>query len=1015
MRLPLAANLTTRDGTLTKDAKIVNGFVESRGEEAGVFKRPGLINLGSVGTGLAQLLAVWAGQVQALVGDTLATVIGILDNEFVAHVAPDLDASLEGQAAYIGSDTFITIGVNVSIGESQVFSVDSAYTLTELTPTGITVTDEFYDAVSNQTTMVTTPRGVVNGLIYRSAVASPQAFTLVFTSAVTGGVSIFGYPAYVGGRYVVVFRNNSLGVCNWSVANSVLGASWGEYEVAQTREVPSYPMYDGVKWIIPGTKYDSMGAYVENFFYTTTDFVTFTRVTLTGFSAPAYYFSFFGGVYYALSSVPYSSEDGVAFSAASSLPATPGIFSATENAIYFSPTAGGDLYRRTALSDFSLYVDSSAYPTLVVSTAAEGGGNTIFIEASPAIFTVTGGADVDSTDTITPITADLPFFYNVSGSAQSNQYMMLKNSEQAFLFDGTTVSLITDVDYPGIHTVAVTSITRVSTTATVTTTAAHPFITGDTVTIAGASPAGYNGAKTVTVTGGSTFTYTIAGSPATPATGTITAQGGSKRTVPGIVYLDGYFFVMTDQAVIYNSDLGDPTTWAALDFITAEIEPGDGVALTKTQNYVCAFKEWSTEFFYDAANATGSPLSPVMNGFTLVGCASGASVATISSDPNSQAASIFWISQTKEKGRGVYKMVGTTQTQVSTPDVERVLTRSDLSEVFAYGVRISGHSFYILTLTDINVTLAYDSTSNSWATWSSLTANASTVQVNFITRSGTTATVITNTAHGLSDGDPVTIAGVPQTEYNGIFQIRYVDTTTFTIEVSGGPSTPATGYTLGSSISVSSLSRSGTTATANTATSHGLTTGDLVLIAGATQTDYNGYFQVTVTDADTFTYTVEGSPVSPATGTITEKEATSIMTADGFAETYFKLTYYTYAFGRDLVLHETNGNLYEITESVFYDDDAPINLLLRTGKLDGGSTKPKLEGRCEVIGNKVDATAMIRHSDDDYQTNSKYRLVNLNAERSQIWRQGRFRRRSYDLRFIENTQLQISSLELDLE
>ena len=42
----------------------------------------------------------------------------------------------------------------------------------------------------------------------------------------------------------------------------------------------------------------------------------------------------------------------------------------------------------------------------------------------------------------------------------------------------------------------------------------------------------------------------------------------------GIVYLDSYFFVMDTNAVIYNSALNDPTTWDALDIITAEKEPG---------------------------------------------------------------------------------------------------------------------------------------------------------------------------------------------------------------------------------------------------------------------------------------------------------------------------------------------------------------------------------------------------------------------------------------------------------
>lgn len=66
---------------------------------------------------------------------------------------------------------------------------------------------------------------------------------------------------------------------------------------------------------------------------------------------------------------------------------------------------------------------------------------------------------------------------------------------------------------------------------------------------------------------------------------------------------------------------------------------------------------------------------------------------------------------------------------------------------------------------------------------------------------------------------------------------------------------------------VSSITRSGTTATA-TATGHGFTTGQKVVISGAAQGDYNGAFTVTVTGPNTFTYTVSGSPVTPATGTI---------------------------------------------------------------------------------------------------------------------------------------------------
>lgn len=72
------------------------------------------------------------------------------------------------------------------------------------------------------------------------------------------------------------------------------------------------------------------------------------------------------------------------------------------------------------------------------------------------------------------------------------------------------------------------------------------------------------------------------------------------------------------------------------------------------------------------------------------------------------------------------------------------------------------------------------------------------------------------------------------------------------------------------SLLLSSLTRSGTTATATTATPHRLATGMTVTVSGAVQTAYNVSAMVTVTGANTFTYQVAGSPATPATGTITE-------------------------------------------------------------------------------------------------------------------------------------------------
>ncbi len=75
--------------------------------------------------------------------------------------------------------------------------------------------------------------------------------------------------------------------------------------------------------------------------------------------------------------------------------------------------------------------------------------------------------------------------------------------------------------------IAVASITRVSTTATATTTAAHGYVTGDWVAIEGADQAEYNVTAQVTVTGPTTFTFAVVNTATTPATGpAITAAFG---------------------------------------------------------------------------------------------------------------------------------------------------------------------------------------------------------------------------------------------------------------------------------------------------------------------------------------------------------------------------------------------------------------------------------------------------------------------------------------------------------
>jgi len=64
---------------------------------------------------------------------------------------------------------------------------------------------------------------------------------------------------------------------------------------------------------------------------------------------------------------------------------------------------------------------------------------------------------------------------------------------------------------------------------------------------------------------------------------------------------------------------------------------------------------------------------------------------------------------------------------------------------------------------------------------------------------------------------------------------------------------------------ISSITKSGTTATLTTASPHGLLTNNRVTISGASSSEYNGTFVITKTGASTFTYVMATAPAANAT------------------------------------------------------------------------------------------------------------------------------------------------------
>lgn len=83
-----------------------------------------------------------------------------------------------------------------------------------------------------------------------------------------------------------------------------------------------------------------------------------------------------------------------------------------------------------------------------------------------------------------------------------------------------------------------------------------------------------------------------------------------------------------------------------------------------------------------------------------------------------------------------------------------------------------------------------------------------------------------------------------------------------------GDSADSTIKTPGAELSLTGITRVGQIATAVAAAPHSLANGDIVVISGAAEPEYNGTFVIENITANDFDYTVTGTPDTPATGTL---------------------------------------------------------------------------------------------------------------------------------------------------
>lgn len=404
------------------------------------------------------------------------------------------------------------------------------------------------------------------------------------------------------------------------------------------------------------------------------------------------------------------------------------------------------------------------------------------------------------------------------------------------------------------------------------------------------------------------------------------------QTVRGLVYLNGVFYVMDPDGTIYGSDNEDITSWSALNFVNAEFEADGGVCLAKYGFYVVAFGEYSTEYFFDAGNATGSPLSPVQNGVLNVGCADADTVITVDD-------TILFVgrakgpSQSTTGSRFVAQLEGTNYKRISSPDIDRILLADDFADVEAVAFSVAGHSYYAINLGTSALTLVYDLSQQVWTVWNRRRSSFTHTPSGVVTANGT-ATYTGTTS--FADGD----VGVV-TAFSG------------------------------------------------------------------THTSLNGTYNMIVPASGTLCWNLGGTSyagTSTGTGTVT-----------GYSESDFGIVGACGFQGVQLAQDATNGKLYSVDPSVYQDDSIYMDWVARLAKLDLGSNKQKFAAYADFVSDRASGNVLMRVSDDDSQSWTKYKAKSLARNRTRFTRGGAFTRRVYEFRVTDNIPVRAQRVEYQVD
>jgi hypothetical protein len=183
---------------------------------------------------------------------------------------------------------------------------------------------------------------------------------------------------------------------------------------------------------------------------------------------------------------------------------------------------------------------------------------------------------------------------------------------------GAIITLLDAVLVNGFNVVGISSLTSSAGTATATTAAAHNFAVGDWVDVSGADQAAYNGrVQVLTKPATNQFTYSVTGSPASPATGSMSAKHGALGWTKPYTGTNGAVYKPTGSATDIAIQIEDNNVYAdsnlsfrARQILTPSGFPDVGLQLGEQDRQQKSSSGWivagDAKTFYLFMTASGS-------------------------------------------------------------------------------------------------------------------------------------------------------------------------------------------------------------------------------------------------------------------------------------------------------------------------------------------------------------------------------------------------------------------------